>query len=158
MALLTSGTVRLVGLPVTGGLPVARLAMNSGGTAFVPGGSPNLFFGLYDDDLGSETGVARKLLATSADDAGTGWPANTLKTLAMTVAYRVRRSGFLYAAILVVGTTPPSLLGYASAPQLAVSLAPAIAGDSTAGQVALPATAAAPGGSGNVPYVYTAPA
>ncbi len=139
----TSGATWLQALPVLAGVNIARLAALSASVAMTPGATPHIFFGLYDDDLGSDSGTPRKRLAISADDFAAGWPANTLKTLAMTTAYSARHTGFLYAACLIVAAVTPSMLCFFSNTP-ALNLVPVECGNSGAGLVTLADPAAAP--------------
>jgi hypothetical protein len=152
LSALTSQTLRLQWVPIdVVGKLVSSISWASNVTALV--GGINQLFGLFDNDLGSETGTPYTLLAGSVDDGANAWAATTVKTLALVSAYRVRRAPYLYAGCLVNATTPPSLRGMPSSGSAINALAATLCGNSTAGITALPAVAAAPGVSSNFCYV-----
>jgi hypothetical protein len=96
-----SGTLFLQGIYLMAGQIVTNISIWSATTA---AGTPtNCIFGLYDS--------ARNLLAQSANQTTTAWPANSERKLAMTSPYRVPISGFYYIGILVTATTLPTTKG-----------------------------------------------
>jgi hypothetical protein len=148
---LTSQTLRLQWVPIDrAGKLISSVSWASNVTALV--GGINQVFGVYDNDLGSETGTPYTLLGGTADDGANAWAAATVKTLVMTVPYRVLRAPYLYAACLVNATTVPSLRGVQAGSAIN-SLPPILCGNSTAAVTVLPAVAAAPGASSNFCYV-----
>ena len=130
-----SGTLAMQLIYLKAGQLISNITIASATTA---AGTPtNYFFALYD--------VNRNLLAQSANQTTTAWAANTVKTLAMTSAYRVTASGPYYIGYFMTATTVATLKGGTARTggQLAGS-APIIYGTSTTGlTTALPATAAA---------------
>ena len=130
-----SGTLFLNAIYLTAGQLVSNISISSATTA---AGTPtNYFFALY--------GGNRALRAQSANQLTAAWAANTLKTLAMTVPYRVPTSGLYYIGIMVTATTPPTTKGFTAKTggQLA-SQVPILHGISTTGlTTALPDPAAA---------------
>jgi len=130
-----SGTLAMMAIYLTAGQLVSNITMSSATTA---AGTPtNYFFALYDAN--------RNLLAQSANQTTTAWAANTVKTLAMTTAYRVPTSGLYYIGYFMTATTVATLKGGTARTggQLA-NAAPIIYGTSTTGlTTALPNPAAA---------------
>jgi hypothetical protein len=120
---------------LTAGQLISKITLCSATTA---AGTPtNYFFALYDGN--------RNLLAQSANQTTTAWPANTVKTLAMTSPYRVQVSGAYYIGYFMTATTLPTIKGGTARTggQLA-AVAPIIFGSSTTGlTTALPNPAAA---------------
>lgn len=134
-----SGTLGMQLIYLTAGQLVSNITMSSATTA---AGTPtNYFFALYDGN--------RNLLAQSANQTTTAWPANTVKTLAMTTPYRIPTSGPYYIGYMMTATTVATLKGGTARTggQLA-NTAPIIYGTSTTGlTTALPNPAAAITGS-----------
>lgn len=130
-----SGTLFLQAIYLTAGQLVSNITISSATTA---AGTPtNYFFALYDG--------SRNLMAQSANQTTTAWAANTVKTLAMTSAYRVPTSGLYYIGIMMTATTVITTKGGTARTggQLA-STAPILSGASTTGiTTALPNPAAA---------------
>jgi hypothetical protein len=130
-----SGTLNMQLIYLTAGQLVSNITLASATTA---AGTPtNYFFALYDG--------SRNLLAQSANQTTTAWPANTVKTLAMTTPYRVQVSGAYYIGYFMTATTVATIKGGTARTggQLA-STAPIIYGTSTTGlTTALPNPAAA---------------
>jgi hypothetical protein len=130
-----SGTLGMMAIYLTVGQLVSNITLSSATTA---ANTPtNYFFALYDAN--------RNLLAQSANQTTTAWAANTVKTLAMTTAYRVPTSGLYYIGYMMTATTVATLKGGTARTggQLA-NTAPIIYGTSTTGlTTTLPATAAA---------------
>ena len=134
-----SGTLGMQAIYLTAGQLISNITMASATTA---AGTPtNYFFALYDGN--------RNLLAQSANQTTTAWPANTVKTLAMTTPYRVQTSGLYYIGYFMTATTVATLKGGTARTggQLA-NTAPIIYGTSSTGlTTALPNPAAAITGS-----------
>lgn len=137
---LTSGTLRMEAIYLKAGALVSSISFSSATTA---AGTPtNGFFALYDL-------ASRALLAQSANFTTEAWAANTVKTKAMTTAYRVPVSGIYYVAILITATTVPTLKGNTAKTSGSLALAaPTLGGNSTTGlTTSLPNPAAALGSS-----------
>lgn len=130
-----SGTLNMQAIYLTAGQLISNVTLASATTA---AGTPtNYFFALYDGN--------RNLLAQSANQTTTAWPANTVKTLAMTTPFRVQVSGLYYIGYFMTATTVATLKGGTARTggQLA-NTAPIIFGTSTTGlTTALPNPAAA---------------
>lgn len=100
---LATGVMTSVPIYLVAGDLVTDLSFVSGATA---AGTPTAWwFALYD------TQATPALIAQTADQTTTAWAANTVKTLDLSTAYRVVKTGLHYAACMVTATTPPSLLG-----------------------------------------------
>lgn len=130
-----SGTLNMQAIYLTAGQLISNITLASATTA---AGTPtNYFFALYDG--------SRNLLAQSANQTTTAWPANTVKTLAMTSPFRVQVSGLYYIGYFMTATTVATLKGGTARTggQLA-NTAPIIYGTSSTGlTTALPNPAAA---------------
>jgi hypothetical protein len=130
-----TGVLAMQLIYLTAGQLISNITLASATTA---AGTPtNYFFALYDGN--------RNLLAQSANQTTTAWPANTVKTLAMTSPYRVQVSGAYYIGYMMTATTVATLKGGTARTggQLA-NTAPIIFGTSTTGlTTALPNPAAA---------------
>lgn len=141
---LATGVMTSVPIFLVSGDLITNLSFVSGATA---AGTPTAWwFGLYD------TQATAALIAQSADQTTTAWAANTVKTLALSAAYRVPKTGLYYAAINVTATTPPSLIG-------AVGAKPVITGERNLSQssgsgltTTAPATITAPAVKNFVPF------
>lgn len=141
---LATGVMTSVPIYLVGGDLVTNLSFVSGATA---AGTPtNYWFALYDNQ------TTPALIAQSADQLTAAWAANTVKTLALSTAYRVPKTGIYYAACMVTATTPPSLLG-------AVGARPVVTGERNLSQSSgsaltgtAPATIATPAVKNFVPY------
>lgn len=96
-----SGTLNMQAIYLRAGQLVTNITLSSATTAAVT--PTNYFFGLFD--------ASRNQLATSANQTTSAWAANTLKTLAMTVAYRVPTSGLYYIGYFMTAATVPTLKG-----------------------------------------------
>lgn len=132
-AILASGTLQLVALPVTAGMVISAITFVSATTALA--GGSNQWFALYDNSL--------NLLATTADDTSTAWAANAEKTLTLTAPFTVPSDALYYLGIVVVATTPPSLIGVGSS-SVPLGMGPALAGrDNTHTGLTNPASAPA---------------
>lgn len=146
LSALTSGTLRMVAIPLLERMPIASIAVTSVGAATTP---TNQWFGLFDGN--------RVALRLTADDTTTAWAGNTTKTLALTSTYTVPTSGLYYIGILVVAATPPTLAGSSSGNGSVPNRAPILGGNTTdtalTGPPALPFTAGVITGSGLLPYV-----
>ncbi len=130
-----SGTLFMQAIYLTAGTLVTNITISSATTA---AGTPtNGFFALYDSNRG--------LLAQSANQTTTAWPANTVRTLAMTTPYRVPTSGLYYIGLLVTATTVPTTKGGTAKLNGALAaFAPTLHGISSTGlTTALPNPAAA---------------
>lgn len=100
---LVTQVMTSVPLFLTAGDVVTNLTFHSGQTA---AGTPtNWWFALYSD------AATPALIAQSADQLTTAWAAFTAKTLALSAAYTVPKTGVYWAAIHAKATTVPSLLG-----------------------------------------------
>lgn len=134
-----TGVLNMQLIYLTAGQLISNITLASATTA---AGTPtNYFFALYDGN--------RNLLAQSANQTTTAWPANTVKTLAMTSPFRVQVSGPYYIGYFMTATTVATLKGGTAKTggQLA-NTAPIIYGTSTTGlTTALPNPAAAITGS-----------
>lgn len=139
-----SGTLGMMAIYLTAGQLISNITMASATTA---AGTPtNYFFALYDGN--------RNLLAQSANQTTTAWPANTVKTLAMTTPFRVSVSGLYYIGYFMTATTVATLKGGTARTggQLA-NTAPVIYGTANTGlTTALPNPATAI--SGNTSSLY----
>jgi len=102
-AALATGVMTSVPLFLVAGDLITNLSFVSGNTA---AGTPTAWwFALYD------TQSTPALIAQTADQTSTAWAANTVKTLALSTAYRVTTTGVHWAAINVTATTVPTLVG-----------------------------------------------
>jgi hypothetical protein len=130
-----SGALNMQAIYLTAGQLISNITLCSATTA---ANTPtNYFFALYDGN--------RNLLAQSANQTTSAWPANTVKTLAMTTPYRVQVSGVYYIGYFMTATTVPTIKGGTGRTNgtLAGS-APILFGTSTSGlTTALPNPAAA---------------
>lgn len=101
-AALTTQVMTSAAIFLEAGDLVTSLSFLSGATA---AGTPtNWWFALYD------TSATPALLAQTADQTTGAWAADTIKTLALSTAYRVTQTGIYYAACMVKATTVPSLI------------------------------------------------
>jgi len=133
---LATGVMTSVPIYLAQGDLITNLSFISGATA---AGTPtNWWFALYD------TQATPALIAQTADQTSTAWAANTVKTLALSTAYRVVKSGVHWAAVMVTATTVPTLVG-------AVGAKPVITGERNLSQssgtgltTTAPATIASP--------------
>lgn len=124
-AVLVSGTLRVFGILLPSGLPVANITFYSRTTG---AGTPtHQFFVLLDS--------SRNVLAKTADDTNVPWGSNTAKTLAVAGGpYVTTAAGFYYIGVLVTATTPPSLESTATLlTVVARNTAPIACGESTTG-------------------------
>jgi hypothetical protein len=130
-----SGTLFMQAIYLRAGQLISNITACSATTA---AGTPtNYAFGLYD--------ASRNLLANTANQTTTAWAANTIKTVALTSAYRVPTSGLYYIGYYMTATTVATLKGNTARTggQLAGG-APIICGTSSTGlTTALPNPAAA---------------
>jgi parallel beta-helix repeat protein len=145
-AAITSGTLRLVAIPLPSGLLVSSITFVSGSQAAVT--PTNQWFTIHDS--------ARLMQGVTADDTTTAWAANTAKTLNLGTPYLTTYDGLYYLGIMVAAGTVPSL--HAVVSLLAVTgLAPVLYGNADTGQTTPPVapfTAAAPTASGVIVYGY----
>lgn len=98
-----SGTLFLQAIYLNAGQLVSNISISSATTAAATPTSNGLLFGLYD--------ASRNLLAQCAAQGAWTWAANTIKTLAMSTAYRVPTSGLYYIGLLQVATTIATIKG-----------------------------------------------
>jgi hypothetical protein len=147
---LTTQVMLSTPLPLEVGDLVTSLTFVSGATA---AGTPtNWWFALYD------TSATPALIYQTADQTSTAWAANTAKTVALSSAYLVPKSGLYWAAVMVKATTPPTLAGItlenAAAAGAIVSGQAVLAQTSGAAlTTTAPATIATPTTVATVPYV-----
>lgn len=102
---LADGVMTAVRLPLVAGDTVTNLTFVSG-TA-TSGTEANWWFALYD------TSSTPALLAQTADQTTGDFAASTVKTLALSTAYTVTKTGMYWAAVMVhcSAGTPVSLIG-----------------------------------------------
>jgi len=148
---ITSGTLYLVGITLAAGVPLNSISMMSGAVALAAG--THQFFGVFDDGLGSSSGVARALLRGTNDDTSAAWGTQAVKTLTLTSAYTPTRSGFFYVGLLVVATTTPTVKAFGADTFLAAIPSVASGVTTSTGLIALPNPSAAPA-AGNAIYAY----
>lgn len=99
---LTSAKATSARVFLGAGDPVTNLSVITGATA---GASQTAsWLALFDP--------AGNLLGQTADETTTAWGASAVKTRALTTAIRAPRTGLYYVAIMVAGTTVPSLIGH----------------------------------------------
>lgn len=149
LAALTTQVMLSVAIPLEAGDVVTSLTFVSGATeADTP---TNYWFALYDDS------TTPALIAQTADQTTTAWAAATVKTLALSAAYLVPRSGVYYAAVMVKATATPTLLGTAvnaGASAAIITGQKVLARTSGSALTATaPSTIATPTTVGNVPLV-----
>lgn len=145
---LTSGTLRLVAVPLPIGLVVASITFLSGTQAAVA--PTNQWFTIHDS--------ARVMKGVSADDTNVAWAANAPKTLALAVPYLTTYTGLYYFGIMVAAGTTPTLIGVSST-SVVTGLAPITSGQADTGLTTPPVspfTATALGASSVVPYAWAA--
>lgn len=146
LSALTSGTLRLVAIPLLAGTVVTSVALTSVAAASSP---TNQWFGLLDS--------SRTAIRFTGDDLTAAWAGNTTKTLALSSPYTVTASGLHYIAIMVAAGTPPTLAGSSSGNGAVPTRAPILGGSTSdtglTGPPALPFTAGTITGSGLLPYV-----
>lgn len=142
---LATGVMTSVPIYLHAGDVITNLSFRSGATA---AGTPtNYWVALYSD------AATPALLAQSADQTSTAWAANTTKTLALSSAYTVPKSGIYWAAIMVAATTPPTLLGCVAAPAIVTGERNLSQSSGSALTATAPATIATPTAKQFVPYV-----
>lgn len=136
-----TGTTLLTGIFLAAGQVCSAIAYSSvvAGAAMT-----HQQFGLYDSST-------LNLLASSADDGATAWPADTVKTLNMTVPFTVITSGLYYVAMLYVGASL-TLTANNAVNVSTYSVTPLWGGISGAGLTALAATAGALSVQASIPY------
>ena len=147
--ILSTGRLTLAGgCIIPAGVRVSNITFVSGTTALSVGS--NQWFCLVDQ--------SNNVLAKTADDTSTAWGAGTAKTLALSTAYTPSSTIAVYLGIVVVATTPPSLIISESNSATGVaSLTPLIcanADTSLTNPASLGATATPTGVSGGVAYAY----
>lgn len=144
----TSGTLFLVRCEVIPGETITNINVSSGTTA---GASlTHRWAALYD------TALAK--LGVSADDTSASWAASTPQAYALTTAYVVPQGVYaVYAGLVVVGTTVPSLIGNSFLPTAISALAPVHTHSCNASltdPASAPATATPSSQSTKVPCVW----
>ena len=103
-AALADGIMTAVRLPLAAGDLVTNLTFISG-TA-TSGTEANWWYALYD------TAATSNLIAQTADQTTGAWALNTVKTLPLSAAYTVPKTGVYWAACMVAASTAvPSLVG-----------------------------------------------
>lgn len=150
-ALITSARLFLVAFPVNAGDIVTSVTFEAGSTAAAT--ATHCWGGIWS--------AARALLGVSADDtAASPWAANAFKTFTLTAPYPVVAADvtarFLYAGVVVVGGTMPSIRGLVTSGGHSGAV-PILCGDSTAGltdPASAPNPAAAISAANTLPYVY----
>lgn len=120
---LLSGRLHLAGCFVLpAGVPINNITFQSATTA---AGTPlNQWFCLVDQ--------AMNVLGKTADDTTAAWNANTRKTLPLSATYTPTNEIAVYAGILVVATTVPTIVAVNALGNVLAG-APVIAGTSTTG-------------------------
>jgi hypothetical protein len=142
---LTTQIMTSVPVYLAQGEVVTNLTFISGATA---AGTPtNWWFALYD------TASTPALIAQTADQTSTAWAAATKKTLALSAAYTVAKTGVYWAAIHVKATTVPSLLGAICAPSVVTGERNLAQTSGSALTATAPATIATPTAANFAPYV-----
>jgi hypothetical protein len=146
LSALTSGTLRLVAIPLLAGMSITSIGVTSVAAASAP---TNQWFGLLDS--------SRAAIRFTVDDLTTAWAGNTTKVLALTSLFVPTVSGLYYVAINVAATTPPTLAGSSSGNGAVPTRAPILGGNTSdtglTAPPAIPFTAGAITGSGLLPYV-----
>jgi hypothetical protein len=141
---LTTQVMTSTPIMLAAGDVITNLTFVSGATG---AGTPtNWWFALYD------TSATPALIAQTADQTSTAWAASTAKTLPLSSAYTVPKTGVYWAAVMSKATTVPTLLGAVAAP-------PIVSGERKMAQTSgsslaatAPATIASPTGAAFVPY------
>lgn len=142
---LATGVMTSVPIHLQAGDVITNLSFRSGATA---AGTPtNYWFALYDDS------ATPALLAQSADQTTAAWAANTTKTLALSAAQTIKRSGIYWAAIMVAATTVPTLLGACAAPAIVTGERNLSQSSGSGLTTTAPATIASPTAKQFAPYV-----
>jgi hypothetical protein len=145
---IATGVLTLFGVYLTAGQLVSNISFVSGTATFTT--STHYWFGLY-----SSVQSGPQQLAISTDQTNAVWALATVKTLAMTTAYRVPTSGIYYVAIAMVATTPITLRGNSVTASVVSALAPMLRCTSTTGiTTTMPTTGAAVASAGFTAYAY----
>lgn len=146
-AALTDGVMTSVPIYLAAGDVITNISFLSGATAGA--GPTNWWFALYDD------AATPALMAQTANQAAAAWAANTVKTLALSAAQTIKRSGIYWAAVMFDHNAGalPSLIG-------ALGARPIVAGERNLAQTSgagltttAPATIAAATVQNAVPLV-----
>lgn len=144
---LTSGTLQVAGgIVIPARRTVTSISLISGSTALSVGS--NQWFCLIDTSL--------NVLRKTADDTSTAWNANATKTLTLSSTYTPTAAIEVYVGVVIVATTPPSLLRSNAASGVLTAL-PYHGATSTTGltnPASLGATAGALTGGSNPFYAY----
>lgn len=142
---LTTQVMTSVPIHLQAGDLITNLSFVSGATA---AGTPtNWWFALYSD------AATPALLLQTADQTTTAWAAFTVKTLALSSAYTVPRTGVYWAAIHVKATTVPTLLGTLAAKPIVTGERNLAQTSGSALTATAPATIATPTVANFVPLV-----
>ncbi len=115
---LSTGIPRLVALRLNAGEVVSSLTFMTGATG---GSGMTRQWAALADSSGT-------ILAVSADLGSAAWPGSTLKTFTMGSPYTVPADGVYYAAVDVVGTTPPQLVSLSMSTALQTATLPYVSG------------------------------
>ena len=130
-----TGVLFMQAIKLTAGQVINNIIASSATTA---ANTPtNYAFGIFD--------INRNLVANTANQTTTAWAANTVKTIALTAAYRVPTTGIYYIGFYMTATTVLTLKGGTAKTggQLAAAV-PSLNGTSSTGlTTALPNPAAA---------------
>jgi hypothetical protein len=147
---LTAGTLFLAGISLEAGQVINNISFKSGSSA---ASSPtHQWFGIADP--------SRAVQRWTSDDTTTAWGATTVKTLNLTSAYTVPTSDTYYLAIMVSGTTAPTLLSIAAVNANISNIAPTLMGNTTDTGLTTPPTLAFTAGAitagTSMPYAWVA--
>lgn len=122
LSTIASGATGIYAIRLTAGMLITNISFFSATTA---AGTPtSQIFGLY-----SRGGT---LLAKTADDGSTAWGANSIKTLALTSAYRIQVTDLYYLAVSVTAATAPTFKGVTVGTTMGV-LSPVIRNNAVSG-------------------------
>jgi hypothetical protein len=142
---LTTQVMTSVPIYLTAGDVVTNISVTSGTTA---AGTPtNYWLALYD------TQATPALIAQTADQTSTAWAAFTTKTLALSAAYTVVKTGIHWVGVHVKATTVPTLIGTMAIPPIVTGERNLAQTSGSALTATAPATIATPTVARFVPYV-----
>lgn len=145
---LVSGRLALGGgIVIPAGRTVTSITLVSQTTALSVGS--NQWFCLVDKSM--------NVLRKTADDTSTAWGASTAKTLTLSSTYTPTAAIEVYVGVVVVATTPPTLVRDTGQAAGVAALTPWLSGPSTTGltnPASLGATAAALTAADNPFYAY----
>lgn len=105
---LVSQRLSLFAIELAAGWTISTIQFQCGGTALVAG--VNQFAGIYDDNAGSNLGVARALLRGSTNLGATAWGVGNFQTFTLTTPFSVPTNGVYFIGLLVDAGTVPSLV------------------------------------------------